>query len=142
MQGDHNKEVVNRFVEEVINKGNMEAISEIMAPDMIEHEEMAPDMPPGREGVRQYMAMFREAFPDLHVTIEDEVAEGDRVFMRTTWHGTHQGSLMGIDPTGRHVDFSSMDEIRVADGKLKEHWGVTDTATLMQQLGVTTIPTV
>lgn len=142
MQSDHNKEVVNRFIEEVINKGNLDAINEIMAPDMIEHEEMSSDMPQGREGTRQYMAMFREAFPDLHVTIEDEVAEGDRVFMRSTWHGTHQGRLMGVDATGRHVEFSSMDEIRIADGKLKEHWGVTDTASLMQQLGVAAIPAI
>ena len=94
----------------------------------------------GKRGIVEAVSAFRSAFPDLNVTIEDEFAEGDRIFLRTTWRGTHRGEFMGIGATGRSVSFESMDEIRMADGKLKEHWGVTNTLSLLMQLGALKMP--
>jgi predicted ester cyclase len=80
--------------------------------------------------------MIRAAFPDIHETVEDIIAEGDTVVTRTTWRGTHQGALLGIAPTGKHVSVSGIDISRVASGKFVEHWQSADNLGLLQQLGV------
>ena len=84
--------------------------------------------------------MMRSAFPDLHLTIEDMIAEGDKVAMRSSWNGTHQGEFMGIPATGRRVTVSQIDISRIADGRMVEHWGQLDALGLMQQLGVVSSP--
>ncbi len=134
-----NKALNRRFVEEVINQGNIEAIDELIDPGVVDHAVPA-GFPTGREGAKQFFAMMRSAFPDLHLTIEDMIAEGDKVVMRSTWSGTHQGEFMGISATGRRVTVSAIDISRVADGRIVEHWEQSDALGLMQQLGVVSPP--
>lgn len=135
MSTEQNKELVRRLVDEIFNRGHVGAADELMAPDFVEHEELPPGVPSGREGVKQMALMLRGAFPDFRATIEDMVAEGDRVVLRMTWTGTHQGKFMGIPPTGRSVSFGVIDIIRITEGKFVEHWGQMDNMALMHQLG-------
>jgi steroid delta-isomerase-like uncharacterized protein len=127
-------------MEEVFNRGNISLVDELFAPDFVEHEELPPGIPPGREAVKQLPTMFRSAFPDFKVTIDDVIAEGDKVVVRSTWSGTHKGEFMGIPPTGKSVSFGVFDTIRIAGGKFVEHWGQMDTIGMMQQLGVIPAP--
>jgi steroid delta-isomerase-like uncharacterized protein len=123
------------MVEEVFNRGNTGHADLFLAPNFVEHEELPPGLPSDREGAKQLFAMLRGAFPDFKATLEDMVAEGDKVVMRMTWSGTHKGEFMGIPPTGRYMSIGVIDIIRFAEGKAVEHWGQTDTMGLMQQLG-------
>ena len=136
---EDNKALNRRFVEEVINQGNTDAIDELIDPGVVDHA-APPGFPTGREGAKQFAAMMRSAFPDLHLTIEDMIAEGDKVVMRSTWSGTHEGEFMGIPATGRQVTVSAIDITRVADGRMVEHWEQFDALGLMQQLGVVPPP--
>jgi steroid delta-isomerase-like uncharacterized protein len=95
-----------------------------------------PGMQHGREGFRQFVAMFLTAFPDAHVTIEEEFADGDYVIHRGYTTGTHQGEFQGIPPTGKQVKMKTIDIWRVANGKMVENWVQMDMLGLMQQLGV------
>ena len=131
---EENKALMRRLYDEVVNAGRLELIDELLAPDLIEHEEF-PGLSTGREGVRQFFTMMRTAFPDLKMTADDLIAEGDKVAARITMSGTHRGEFMGIAPTGKTVSVSSIDIVRFAGGKAAEHWGVTDTAAMMEQLG-------
>lgn len=99
-----------------------------------------PGFPPGREGVKAFFSAMRGAFPDMQVTIEDMVAEGDRVAVRGTWRGTHEAGFLDVPATGRLVVFSGIDIIRFEAGLAVEHWGVTDTLGLMGQLGAIAPP--
>lgn len=140
MSVEQNKALFHRFVEEVFNKGNMGTIDEFLAPNFVEREVLPPGTPSGREGVKLLTTMFRTAFPDFHVSIDDLIAEGDKIVARTTWTGTQTGEFMGIPPSGKRVSFDVIDIIRVSDGKCVEHWGVMDSSAMMQQLGVIPIP--
>ena len=135
MHGDTeaNKALTLRYWEEVANKGNLDLIEEICAPDYVCHE-VDQDIR-GPEGVRQFIFMLRAAFPDLHVTVEDVIAEGDKIVQRWTGRGTHQGELMGIPPTGNHVSVAGITISRFKDGKVSEEWEVYDMMGMMQQLG-------
>jgi steroid delta-isomerase-like uncharacterized protein len=135
MSAAANKDLARRYIEEVYSKGNLDIIDNLLDVDIQEHEEFGDQKPAGRVGIKELVKTLRQAFPDIRVTIEDVVAEGDRVFIRASWEGTHQGEFMGIGPTGKHIFFTSMDAIRFSDGKIKEHWGITDTMGLMMQLG-------
>jgi len=132
---DANTALFRRFIEEVGNRGNLAAVDELMAADFAEHEVLPPGTPPGREGVKQVFAMIRAALPDLRVTVDDEIAAGDKVVCRQTWRGTHRGDLLGAAPTGKPVEFGVIDIVRVAEGKLVEHWGQADWLGLLQQVG-------
>ncbi len=136
---EDNKALNRRFVEEIINQGNIEAIDELIDPGVVDHA-APPGFPTGREGAKQFVAIVRSAFPDLHHTIEDLIAEGDKVVMRSTWSGTHQGEFMGIPATGRRVTVSGIDISRCADGRMVEHWEQFDALGLMQQLGAVPPP--
>jgi len=138
MTTEENKAIVSRFFEEVFNKKNLAFLDEYATPDAIDHL-VPPNMPPGREGSKQFIAMFLTAFPDLHAHLEDIVAEGDKVVTRTSYHGTHTAPLMGIPATGKAISSHGIDITRLANGKTVEHWGELDLLGLMQQLGV--IPT-
>ena len=140
MSTEQNKAVVRRLVEEVFNQGNMSAMDELIAPDFVEHEELPPEIPPGREAPAIMFAMLRSAFPDFKATIDDLVAEGDKVVLRQTWTGTHQGEFMGVPPTGRSVSIGVIDILRLAEGKMVEHWGIMDSMAMMQQLGAIPAP--
>ena len=140
MSVEQNKELVRQMVEQMFNRGNLSRADEFLAPDFVEHEELPPGIPPGREGVKQLTATLRSAFPDLSATIDDIVAEGDKVVIRQTWSGTHKGAFMGVPPTGRRVSIGVIDIIRVDGGKFVEHWGQMDNMSMMQQLGAIPAP--
>ncbi len=134
MSTEANKTTFRRLVDELINNKNYDVIDELFAPDFVEHEEI-PGIELGREGLRQAFQMFHIAFPDLQVAIQDILADGDKVVAREQWTGTHQGEFMGIPATGKQVAFNVVDIIRLAEGRLVEHWAVTDMLTLLTQLG-------
>jgi steroid delta-isomerase-like uncharacterized protein len=131
---EENKAIARRFYEG-INAGRIEIIDELVADNLVEHEEF-PGLAGGRDGVRQFFQMILTAFPDFTMTMDDMVAEGDLVFIRATMRGTHRGDFMGIPATGKQVEVPTGDFARFEGGKLVEHWGVTDTGMMMQQLGV------
>jgi len=135
MAAEQNKALIVRFVEELFNRGNMGIVGEIFAPDFIEHEQLPPGIPIGREGVKVMTTMLRNAFPDFKATIDDILAEGDKVVVRMTWSGTQKGEFMGVPAAGKRVSFGVIDIIRITNGKLVEHWGQMDSMSLMQQLG-------
>jgi steroid delta-isomerase-like uncharacterized protein len=119
-----------------INQGDIDGFAALLADDFVEHEE-TPGFPPTREGVREFFRMYRAAFPDLHMDAEDVLASGDKTVARVRATGTHRGELMGIPPTGKHVDVQLIDIMKFDDaGSVREHWGVIDTMSMMQQLGV------
>ena len=141
MSTEQNKELATRMVEEIFNRGNVGKADEFLAPDFVEREELPPGILGGREGVKQLTVMLRSAFPDFKATVDDIVAEGDKVVIRQTWTGTHTGGeFMGVPPTGKSVSVGVIDIIRVADGKFAEHWGQMDSMAMMQQLGAIGTP--
>jgi steroid delta-isomerase-like uncharacterized protein len=140
MSTEQNKALVRQMVEEIFNRRNTGLADEFLASDFVEREELPPGIPPDREGVKQLATMLRSAFPDFTATIEDTVAEGDKVVIRMTWMGTHEGEFMGVPPTGKSVSFGVIDILRIAGGKFVEHWGQMDSMSLMQQLGVVPTP--
>jgi steroid delta-isomerase-like uncharacterized protein len=129
-----NKALEKRVFEEIWNQGLLEVADEVFAPDAVLH--LGTDELQGSEGFKQYVAGYRAAFPDIHWTIEDQVAEGDMVVTRLTGTGTHQGELMGIPPTGLQVTATAIATVRIAEGKIQESWSSWDAMGLMQQLGV------
>ena len=131
---EENKALARRYVEEAINKGNLAVIDELTADDFVEHNPF-PGQAPGVEGEKQLISMMRAAFPDLHSTIEDVIAEGDKVVLRATTRGTHKGEFMGIPPTGKQVTVTEIHIVRFANGKGVDHWGEVDMMGMMQQLG-------
>lgn len=140
MSTEQNKALVRQLVEEAINQGNISMIDELLIPDFVEHEELPPGIPPGREAPKVLFSMLRTAFPDLKATIEHLIAEGDQVVLHMTWTGTHKGEFMGIPPTGQPIAINVIDILGVAEGKFVEHWGIMDSMALMQQLGVIPAP--
>jgi steroid delta-isomerase-like uncharacterized protein len=139
-QTEVNAAQFRRTYEELFNQGNLAIADAVIAPDCINHA-----VPPGMnnrgpESLRQVVMMLRTAFPDLHYTIEELVAEGDTVAGRLTMSGTHQGPFMGIAPTGRAVQQAHMHFVRFVDGKAVEQRAVRDDLRLMQQLGVIPAP--
>jgi len=128
--------LIARFYEDVIGKGQMNLIDELTTDDLVDHEEGLPGQPAGREGVKFFVSAMREAFPDIRVkTIEPTLTDGNLEAARAVLTGTHRGELLGVSATERVVEIESLDIIRVEDGKVAEHWGVTDVMSLMQQLG-------
>jgi steroid delta-isomerase-like uncharacterized protein len=130
---EENKATVLRHWEEVVSKGNMDLIDQIFAPDFVAHE--ADQDIRGPEGVRQFILMLRKAFPDLHVTVEDMIAEGNKVVQRWSGHGSHQGELMGLPPSGKRISVSGITISRYEGGKVAEEWELYDMMGMMQQLG-------
>jgi steroid delta-isomerase-like uncharacterized protein len=133
-QSDGNKHLMQRLYDELVNEGNLDVVDELLAETFEEHEEF-PGIPPTREGVKQFFALFRTAFPDVTCEVEHMVAEGVFVSSHVRMHGTHQGEFMGVAATGRPFDVHVFDLVRFQDGLATAHWGVFDAMTLMQQLG-------
>jgi len=115
------------------NQGDLAAMDELFAADHVEHQ---VGIEPGREGVKGSIRYLRTAFPDLHLTIESTVADGDRVWTRISATGTHLGPFMGAPATGRPFRIEIIDIVRVVDGRIVEHWGVADRLSVVQQLGI------
>jgi steroid delta-isomerase-like uncharacterized protein len=131
-----NKTTMLRLYEEVFNGGQLEVIDELIADDFVDHEELPPGMPRGKEAPREMTSMMRGAFPDFHATVEDMLEDGDKVITRARFSGTHQGEFMGIPPTGNRIDIPVIDIVEFRDGKAIAHWGLMDQAAMMGQLGV------
>jgi len=135
MGTQENKFVARRFLDEVVNLGNLAVIDELGSPNFVDHS-APPGVPPTNEGTKVFLTMFRAAFPDLHYTIEDEVAEGDRVVQRVTGHGTMRGDFQGMPASGKEANWSEIHIVRFgADGKAIEHWGLADQPGMLAQLG-------
>jgi steroid delta-isomerase-like uncharacterized protein len=130
-----NKAIVRRYFHEAWNEGRPEVLDELLADDFVNHGVFG-GQPPDREGAKLILRSFRAAFPDLRFTIEDMVAEEDKVVTRWTASGTHLGDLIGIAPTGRRITVTGIVINRIAGGRMVEHWSNRDDLGMMQQLGV------
>ena len=133
---EENKAIVRREAEELFGQGNLDAADEVYTTDYVGHTPDVPEDIRGVEAGRQYAAVFRSAFPDLQLTVEDQLADGDKVATRFTARGTHQGDLEGIAPTGNRIEITGIVISRIEGGKIAEDWTNYDGLGLMQQLGV------
>ena len=136
MSAEMNKAIVRRMYEEVFNRRNLALADELAAPESITHQAPPGLAASGPEALRQVVQLLTTAFPDHHTTIEDLIAEGDKVVVRATFSGTHQGVFLGIPPTGKSFTQQQIDVMRITDGKVTEHWAVRDGLGMMRQLGV------
>jgi len=132
---ENHKAIVQRFWDEVWNKGNLAAADEICAANYTDHGPAIADVTTSLEGLKQVVTRYRNAFPDLQLTIDDVVAVGDKVVTRWTGRGTHKGELMGIAPTEKQAQVMGISIYRLAGGKIEESWTSWDRMDLMQQLG-------
>ncbi len=124
-----------RHAYERINSGDIDGFGELMADDFVEHEEM-PGLTPTKQGVLDLFRMYRSAFPDLNMHADEVLVSGDKTISRVTVTGTHQGEWLGMAPTGSRIDVKVIDIMQFDDaGRVREHWGLMDTLTMMQQLG-------
>jgi steroid delta-isomerase-like uncharacterized protein len=130
-----NKAIARRIVEEMFNEGRLDAADEIVTPDFIGHDPASPEPIMGPEGLKRNVEGYRTAFPDVRLSIEEEIAEGDRVVTRWTARGTHQAELFGIPATGKQATVTGMTIDRIVDGRIVESWTNWDTLGLLQQLG-------
>ena len=130
-----NKRLSNLINEDIISQGKLELADQILSPDYVDHN-AAPGLAAGIEGFKQGVELYRNAFPDLKIRVDDMIEEGDKVVTRWTATGIHNGELMGIPPTGKAVLVTGISIDRCANGKVVEHWDVFDQLGMMQQLGV------
>jgi predicted ester cyclase len=131
---ESNKAIVVRFNKEFIEKGNQSVFDETIADDFV-NGTPTPGIAPDRAGVAHFFNnVLRPAFPDIKVTIHDQVAEGDEVVTRKSYTATHQGPFLGVEPTGRSVEFSVIDILKLRDGKYVGHWACADMLGLLGQL--------
>jgi len=142
MSNEANKELIRKWVDEVLNRRDVSEQSpayQLVAVDFVGH---FPGQPPieGLEAYRQFGSLYFSAFPDLQIIPEDLIAEGDKVTMRYGWRATHKGELMGIPATGKQVITSGISILRVANGKIAEQWDSFDNLGMLQQLGVIPVP--
>jgi steroid delta-isomerase-like uncharacterized protein len=137
---EENKAVVRRFIEEVWNNGNLDAINELVSENHVDHDPAQAGSPGGRQGMRAFIEMYRSAYPDTRLEIGEMIAEGDLVAMTWTATGTHQGELMGIAPTGRSVTVSGIGVDRVSGGQIVESWANYDALGMLTQLGAIPAP--
>ncbi len=131
---DDNKTVVRRFVDEVFVGGRVNAVDELLAPDFEPHT--WPSVEPGRDSFKAAMSRMAESLSDVSKTIDDLVAEGDRVAVRLTSHAVHTGDFMGIPASGKAYTISEIHIFRVVDGQIAEHWHVADLLGMLRQLDV------
>jgi steroid delta-isomerase-like uncharacterized protein len=136
-QATSNKAAFRRF-HDAMNTGDTEVIlktiDEVVGPDVLFHAPV-PNDATGAQALKQVWAVLLRAFPDIHVTVEDVIAEGDKVVGRNTVTGTHQGEYMGLPPTGKSVIYNEIIILRFAGGRIAEIWGVVDVFSQMKQLG-------
>lgn len=128
--------VARRLLEEVLNEGRLDLIDELVAEDAVEHEPLPISTGEMRSDLRAWLTALRSAFPDYHVQIEDVVSQGDKVAIRERITGTNLGSLLGMPPTGRSISVDGFDLVQVRDGKIVQHWGLTDGWAMAHQLGL------
>jgi steroid delta-isomerase-like uncharacterized protein len=137
---EQNKALARRFLDEVFNQGRLHVVDEVTSPNATFHDPSVPGGTyKGLEGQKQFVQIYRNAFPDLHIKIDDQIAEGEQVCTRWTATGTHKGEMMGILPTDKHTTVSGIDITRFENGKVVEAWVCYDMLGMLQQLGV--VPT-
>ena len=139
MSAEENKAIIRRLNDEAWTKGRLDGIDELIAENFVGIVIGGPEQIRGPEGFRDFVTMYRKAFPDLIISVEEQVAEGDTVVTRWTATGTHQGDLMGMPASGKQAITSGVNINRIADGKLVEGWGLFDMLGLLQQIGA--VPT-
>ena len=139
MSAEENKAIFRRYVEEVSNQGNLEVAEEIFD-RYLAHQPDGSALERGPEDVKRFMGEFRAGFPDFHSTIEDQIAEGDKVVTCWRMRGTHRGEFRGIAPTGMEVDVTGIVIFRFSDGKVVESWDNFDQIGMMRRLGVIRAP--
>lgn len=130
---EQNKAAYRRFIDVAFNEGQLGRLDELVTPNYVFHD-APPGTPAGPDAIRQVVTMFRAAFPDLKITIEDQIAEGEKVCSRATTRGTHRGAIFGISPTNRVVTMTGLTLVRVVDGRIAESWVKNDVMGLMNQL--------
>ena len=135
MFAEENKALVRRYVEEFVDRSNFDLSEEMFAPNFVRYD-AGSDQVSAIEDLKHFFAMLHSGFPGFQSTIEDLLSEEDKVALRFTFHGTHQGEFMGIPPTGKEVTMPGIDLLRIADGKIVEMWNQEDVLGMMQQLGV------
>jgi steroid delta-isomerase-like uncharacterized protein len=123
MSAEENQALVRRWYEEVWNAGRADLIDELVAEDFVLHHTSLPGRPVPREAYKQLLPLFRTAFPDFRITVEDMLAHGDRVAVRLRQTGTHRGEFRGIPPSGKRVDTTALAILRFAGGRIAEAWG-------------------
>ena len=141
MSTEQNKALLRRAVEEVFSaQGDLDVADEIYAPNYVGHNPLDSEDVRGPEGAKEQARMYRSAFPDVRLIIEEQVAEGDKVVTRWIAYGTHQGEMMGIAPTGNQVRVEGITISHIQEGKIVQEWELFDTLGLMQQLGAAPTP--
>jgi len=134
MSIEENKNIVRRY-QEIYNSNDLDALREVLSEDLLTPKIMS-GIPTGIEGAKAAHQIMLAGFPDYQTVIDDLIAEGDKVVARITMSGTNTGSFMGMPPAGKHVSFTGIYVVRIANGKIVEHWGEEDSVSLLQQLGV------
>jgi steroid delta-isomerase-like uncharacterized protein len=130
---EQNKTLARRWFEDLFSGGNLDAANEILSAEFVDH--LTHEEERGLEELKHYVTIYRTAFPDIQDTLEQIVAEGDKVVIRWTSRGTHQGEFMGVAPTGRLVTFTGMRLFRIAENKIAESWVNIDERGMQEQLG-------
>lgn len=125
---------IYRRVFDAVNRGDEAALDDLLTEDVLDHNPI-PDQAPGLAGFKQWLRYVRGVFPDVHVTVEDVISQGDRVGGRVTWRGTHRGTLAGVPGSGRPVEFTAIHIVRFENGKAAEWWGVADLLGALLQAG-------
>jgi steroid delta-isomerase-like uncharacterized protein len=121
----------------IVSTGDLAALEELLAPDFVQH---TTGVPPGRGGATAMLALFRRGFPDLQVTVDWLLADGDRVVIRSRTEGTHEGTFLGHPPSRRRFAATGIDVLRFADGRIVERWNEFDTFSMLQQLALVPVP--
>lgn len=140
MGTEENKELIRREIEEVWNRGNLDLADALFAATYVSHNPGNPGQAPGPRGVKDYVASSRAAWPDLHFTVEAQIAEGDLVATRWTVRGTHQREIAGVRPTGRQVSVTGTSNYRIAGGMIVEEWADWDELGVLKQIGAIPAP--
>ena len=141
MSAEENKAITRRLNDEVWSEGQLDVIDELFADDFVATIVGAPEQIRGPQGFREFVVMYRTAFPDLRITVDEQFAEGETVVTRWTATGTNEGELMGLPATGKQATTAGININRISGGKLVEGWGLFDQLGLLQQLGVVPTPT-
>ncbi|MDX6438862.1 MAG: hypothetical protein QOF45_1445 [Gaiellaceae bacterium] len=136
MSAESNKALSRRLLDEAFNAGNMAVVDELVTADFVNHDSAAPEPLIGPDAAKASIEGYRTAFPDLRLTIEDQIADDDRVATRWSARGTHGGELMGMPATGKQATVTGITIDRIVNGRIAESWTNWDTLGMLQQLGV------
>jgi steroid delta-isomerase-like uncharacterized protein len=137
MSVENNKTIARGYIEQVWNQKRLDLLDQYLAEDIVHHD--APGLT-DRESIRNFIGTFLNSFPDTHIKIEDEIAKGNLVVHRVTSSGTQRGEFMGIPASGKQISVTTISIFRISGGKISELWGVSDSLTMMQQIGAIPAP--